>query len=261
VLDRPDRPAEEDIMHTPTAQDDRIVHRSPTDRPWTTLHRVAAAAAVTSALVIPIQIAVFLAWPPPLHGTAVDWFTLLHHHQLAGLIDLDLLLVADNVLLIPILLALYVTLRRTYESVMTTAVALGFVGIVMYLASNPAIQMAALADRYAAATTDAQRATATAAGEAMLAMWQGTAFQTAYLLGSVAGILIGVVMLRTDAFSNTTGWLAILANTVGLGLYLPGIGVYISLFSVLFLEVWYLLIARRLRQLSRGATTEQPVHR
>jgi hypothetical protein len=228
----------------------------PLERRWAALCRIAAAAALVSALFIPIQIVVFLVWPPPLDGTAVDWFTLLRDHRLAGLVDLDLLLVADNVLLIPILLALYVVLRRVRESIMALAAALGFVGIAMYLASTPAIQMVSLADQYAAASTGDQRTAAAAAGDAMLAMWQGTAFHSAYLLGSLAGILIGVVMLRSGVFTNTTAWLAILANAVGLGLYLPGVGVYIAVFSVLFLEAWYLLIARRLRQLGRNATAE-----
>jgi hypothetical protein len=221
----------------------------PVDPRWASLYRVGAVAALVSALFIPVQVAVFIAVPPPLDGTAVDWFTLLHHHRLAGLIDLDLLLVADNVLLIPIFLALYPILRRAHESITAMAMALGSVGILMYIASNPAIQMATLADRYADATSDTGRATASAAGEATLAMWQGTAFQTAYLLGSVAGILIGLVMLRSTAFGTAAGWLAILANTIGFGLYIPVIGVYIAVFSVVFLEGWYLLTARRLHQL------------
>jgi hypothetical protein len=248
-------------MHTPTAHDEATVDRAPAQEHWATLYRTGAAAAAVSALFVPIQIVVFLVWPPPLDGTAVDWFTLLRDHKLAGLVDLDLLLVADNVLLVAILLALYVVLRRAHEAAMTIALALGFLGIVMYVASNPAVQMAALADRYAAASTEGQRAIAEAAGEATLAMWQGTAFQSAYLLGSIAGILIGVVMLRSGVFSTATAWLAILANTVGLGLYVPVVGVYIAVFSVLFLEAWYLLIARRLHQLGRGATTPQPAHR
>src|SRR6266498_1543068 len=105
-------------MRTPTAHDEVAMDRLTADRRWTALYRAGAAAALLSALFIPIQIVVFLVWPPPLDGTAVDWFTLLHNHRLAGLIDLDLLLVADNVLLIPILLALYVVLRREHESVM-----------------------------------------------------------------------------------------------------------------------------------------------
>ncbi|WP_432833632.1 hypothetical protein [Dactylosporangium sp. CA-092794] len=219
---------------------------APTGPRWNWLHRVAAVAALLSAVFIPIQIAVFLAWPPPLDGTAVDWFRLLREHRLAGLIDLDLLLVADNVLLMPILLALYLALRRAYPSVMLLAVTLGFASVGMYLTTNPAVQLAALSDQYAAATTDAQRETATAAGTAMLAMWQGTAFHAGYLVGSTAGILLGAAMLGSGVFSRLTGWLAIAGNVMALGLYVPAAGVFIAVFSVLFLEAWYVLIAARL---------------
>jgi hypothetical protein len=241
-------------MQTSTQQDDPIVNPAPAYQGWKVLYRTGGAAALISAVLIPIQVAVFLVWPPPIDGTVADWFTLLRDHRLAGLVDLDLLLVADNVLLIPILLAFYVALRRVYPSVVLIAVALGFVGVAMYLASNPAVQMAALSDQYAAATTDVERTATMAAGKAMLAMWQGTAFHTAYILGSVAGVLFGVVMLRSRAFSRPTGWLAIVANAVALGLYVPRVGVLIAVVSVLFLEVWYVLIARRLHQFGRGTT-------
>lgn len=249
------------LVQTFVHRHDRIANPAPAGVRWRLLYRAAAAAALISAVFIPIQVAVFLVWPPPLDGTAADWFTLLRNHRVAGLVDLDLLLVADNVLLIPILLALYVALRQASASVVVTAVALGLVGVVMYLASNPAIAMATLSDRYAAATTEAQRAATVAAGEATLAVWQGTAFQAAYLLGSAAGIGLGAVMLRSGPFGKPTGWLAIVANTVGLGLYVPGVGVFIAVFSVVFLEAWYVLLARRLLQLSRRATAAEPAHR
>lgn len=223
---------------------------TPADHGWKVLYRTGAAGALISAVLIPVQVAVFLIVPPPLDGTVTDWFNLLRDHRLAGLIDLDLLLVVDNILLIPILLALCVALRRAGSpSVVLMVAALGVVSVTAYVASNPAVQLAALSDQYVAATTDAERAAAMAAGEAMLAMWQGTAFQVAYILGSVAGVLLGLVMLRSEVFSRLTGWLAVVANAVGLGLYVPRVGVYIAVFSVLFLEVWYLLIARRLYQL------------
>jgi hypothetical protein len=242
--------------HVPTSiqHSVRAADPVPTGERWTALYRTGAVAALMSAVVIPVQVAVFLVWPPPVDGTVVDWFTLLREHRLAGLVDLDLLLVVDNVLLIPILLALGVALWRASPSTVVIATALGFVGITMYIASNPAIQMAALSDRYATATTDAEATRA--AGRAMLAGWQGTAFHTAYLLGSLAGVLFGVAMLRGRAFSRPTGWLAVVANTVALGLYVPRVGVFIAVFSVLFLEVWYILIARRLHRLGRGGVAD-----
>jgi hypothetical protein len=216
------------------------------------LYRVGAVAALSTAVLIPVQVAVFLSWPPPLDSTAADWFDLFRDNKLVGLVDLDLLLVVDNVLLVPLLLAIYVVLRRTADSVMAIAAVLGLIGVAMYIASNPAVGMARLSDQYAAATTDGRRSALLAAGEALLASWQGTAFHAAYLLGAVAGILIGLVMLRAAAFGTITGWMAILGNGVALGLYLPVIGLYIAVFSVLFLEIWYLLVARNLYGLVHG---------
>jgi hypothetical protein len=224
-----------------------------TDSRWRALYRLAGAGALISAVFIPIQALVFIVWPPPLDGGAADWFALFRDNRLVGLLDLDLLLIADNVFLVPIFLALYVLLRRDSQSLMAVATVLGFLGIVFFIASNPAFEMLSLSQRYAAATTEAGRSTFLAAGEAMLATWEGTAFQVYYLLGSIAGIVIGAVMLRSAVFSNLAGWMAILGNAIGLGLYVPTVGVYISVFSVLFLEVWYVLIARRLLQLGGRA--------
>ncbi|HEX2498031.1 MAG TPA: hypothetical protein VHO00_04475, partial [Actinomycetes bacterium] len=85
------------------------------------LYRVGAVAALSTAVLIPVQVAVFLSWPPPLDSTAADWFDLFRDNKLVGLVDLDLLLVVDNVLLVPLLLAIYVVLRRTADSVMAIA--------------------------------------------------------------------------------------------------------------------------------------------
>ena len=99
-----------------------------------------------------------------------------------------------------------------------------------------------------------------AAGQAMLTTYTGTAFLLSYALGSIAGIIISVVMLRSNIFSQVTAYAGILANVIAFGLYAPTIGTFISLFSVLFLEVWYILIGRRLFQLGQ-ATSKEEVNR
>jgi hypothetical protein len=78
---------------------ERIAHIGSENLRWNWLYKIAAAAALISALLIPIQILVFIIWPPPLQGSAADWFALFQKNQLVGLVDLDLLLVVDNVLL------------------------------------------------------------------------------------------------------------------------------------------------------------------
>ena len=111
-------------MPTPAAVERLVTTRSGAES-WVLLYRVAMVAALTSAVCIPVQVTVFLLRPPPLEGTTVDWFTLLREHRFAALIDLDLLLVADNVLLIPILLALGVALRSADRSARLLTVAQG----------------------------------------------------------------------------------------------------------------------------------------
>src|SRR5215207_3254879 len=97
-----------------------------TDSVWKPLYRVGGAAALITAVLIPIHVIVFIVWPPPLEGTVIDWFTLFQDNWLLGLLSMDLLLMADYVLLVPIVLALYVVLRRASEYLMAIGTALFF---------------------------------------------------------------------------------------------------------------------------------------
>ena len=60
-------------------------------------------------------------------------------------------------------------------------------------------------------------------------------------------------MLLSDIFGKATAYVGIVTNIVVFGLYVPEVGVYISLLSVLGYVIWYILIARRLFQLGWGA--------
>jgi hypothetical protein len=220
---------------------------------WKPLYRVGGVAALITAVLIPVQIMIFIAWPPPLEGTAIDWFTLFQDNWLLGLMSLDLLLMVDYVLLVPIVLALYVALRRINASLMAVATTLYFVAIAAYFASNTAFEILSLSGQYAAATTDAQRSVYLAAGQAMLATFEGTAFQVSYVLASGAGTMIGAVMLRSEIFGRVAAYALIVGDVIGLGLYVPTIGIFLSVISVPVLWIWYILIARRLIQLGSGA--------
>ena len=209
---------------------------------WATLFRVAAAAAIVVVLLVPIQITVFVLYPYP-DGVA-GWFELLNDNPLAGLIDLDLLLVVDNILLVVIALAMYVGLRRVNPSVATMALGLWLVGLVLLIAANPAIEMLALSHRFADATTEAERAALLAAGEALIATWEGTAFQVSYIIGQIAGLAMGWVMLKSSLFSRPTAYTLIAGNLVGFGYYLPAVGLAISAFSGVVLWAWFALVAR-----------------
>jgi hypothetical protein len=222
-----------------------------TDPRWGWLYKLGGAAALIMVVMIPIQIVVFIASPPP--STVADYFTLFQSNRLLGLLDLDLLLIVDNVLAIALYLALYIALRRASESFMAIATVLGLISIVLYIASREAtFTMLSLSNQYAAATTDDQRAMFLAAGQAMLAIYNGAAFHVSYVLGAAALLIISVVMLRSDVFSKATAYLGIVANVLAFGLYVPSIGIFISIFSVVLLWIWNILLARRLFQLGRN---------
>jgi hypothetical protein len=217
---------------------------------WRWLYRLGGAAAMAAVLLTPLAIAVYFIWPPA--DSVVGHFEQFQSSALAGWLGMDLLYLLTNVILLPTWLALYVALRRVNESFMAVALTLGLVAVVALIAARPILEMQALSEGYATAQSAGQQAIYVAAGEALLALYRGTAFNAHYLLGTIALLIISVVMLNSEAFGRRMAVVGIAANTITLGYYLPAIGVYISIFSVFFYWLWYLMIGRSLWQLSIG---------
>ena len=198
----------------------------------------------------------------PLAG-AKDWFIYLQDNPLVGLILLNLFDLIEYALLGLIFLAVYIALRQVNRSAMLIAVTCGLVGITVYFASNQAFGIYALSRRYAAAATEAQRSLYLAAGEALLAVnspdaiYQGTGIYMSYFLVLLAGLIISIVMLRSDVFSKATAVVGILANGIAL-CYFIGLAFAWELYwiptpvSAPFRVIWYFLIALRLFKLARA---------
>lgn len=221
------------------------------DDRWTSLYRVATAATLVSLALLPVAIAVYVFSPPP--GSVVQSFAQLQANVLVGLVDLDLVMLIDFILMIPIYLALWVALRRANESFMALGTTLGLVGIAVYLTTNPCFSMLSLSNQYANATTDAQRAMLLASGQAMLTVWSGTAYDVSYVMGGVAGLIIAAVMLRSHVFNKATAYVGIVLNALMLVPPTVGtIGLVLSLLSLVPLAIWYVLIARQFYLLGSG---------
>ena len=220
------------------------------DSAWKSLYRVGGAAALFTLVLIPIQIIIFITWPPP--STVDGYFTLFQDNWLLGLLNFDLLYMLTNVLMILIFLALYAAIRRVSQSYMTIGLTLGLVGIAAYFASNTAFEMLSLSGQYAAATTDAQRAMFLGAGQVMLEIYKGTAFDVYYVLSAVALLIISAVMLRSNIFSKVTAYVGILMGVLMLVPSTAGtIGLYLALISLVPTAIWLILIARRLFRLGQ----------
>ena len=204
------------------------------------------------AIVI-IQLIVFTIAPPPLDGTAIDWFILFQKNPIIGLIHFEFLMIIYVILCIPIALSLYTLLRRVNPSWTAIYLILSLLGVMCFIAARPAFEMLYLSNGYATAETEAQRAIFLAAGEAKVATFHGTAFYINYILGSLTALIISVVMLKTTIFSKATAYLRIASSIGDFGLFVPTIGMFIAIFSMLFLVIWNIMIARRLFQLANAS--------
>lgn len=248
---------------------DRVVAFEIADQSWKRLYIIGGAAALIAVVFFRRNFGAELMGfrgfgiidVPATHpSSAFDWFMLYQDNSLLGLALFDLIDLVNYALVGLIFLALYGALRRANIGAMAIATTFGFVGIAVFFASNQAFSMLSLSDRYAAATTDAQRAMFLSAGEALLAInnpgaiYQGTGIYMSLFLVLLAGLIISVVMLRSSVFSKATAYVGILANAFGLGYFIalafvPAIYALPPVVSAPFRVIWYILIALRLFRL------------
>ena len=192
------------------------------DATWNGLYKTGGLAALICALMYLITLGIYIpayrTGPPP--GTVLEWFTLFQANPLTGLFFLGL---ADIVIMIlwgTMSLALYAALKQSNKIWSMIATTFVFVGMAVYLATNTAFSMLSLSHQYAAATTEADKSIVLAAGQAMIAVGEGTGGQyTGMPLAWLAGLILSIVMLRSKAFSKATAWVGIL----GLGLLVASI--------------------------------------
>lgn len=228
---------------------------------WRTLYRVGAWAALFTAAMTVAGVVTFLLWPPPTDGLVPTWFALFNESPLEGMLGMDLVVLFAYLSNIAVFLALCVALRRTNVSLVTLGGAIAAVSIITYFASSRIFEMLALSRQYALAATDAERALFAAAGQSMLTTYlgsfaaptaaggwnyQGTAFNLSFVLAAVAGILLSTLMMRSPTFGRFAAIMGIVGNLTALGIFLPGVGIWLSLLSLPLLLVWYALIARGL---------------
>jgi hypothetical protein len=234
------------------SQLDHAANPQPEDSRWQGLYKIGAMAALISVVIIPLSIVAFFIWPP----FPDDILVVIQQDKLAGLMSLDFMYLLSNAFVIPFFLVLYVTLKEVNESWALMALAMGLIGLICLVPSRPIPEMFALSDQYAATTTDAQRAIYQAAGEAILALFYGMAYHVHYILGSASLLISSFLMLRSEPFSKATAYVGVVTNVVVFGLYVPEVGTYISLLSVVGYVIWYILIARRLFQFGWSVSQE-----
>ena len=181
---------------------------------WKRMYRAAAAAALAMIGLVVLDMGISMALPAgdvnPADLTAADWLMRFHDRPLYALRDYGIFNIINNVLSIPVLLALYHIHRD--RPLMLLAAVVAILGSGIYIANNTALPMLALSLDYAAAT-QAHRLTIEAAGAALLA--RGADFTlgtlTGTLLPSLGSLLTAFVVLTGNVFKRTVGYAGIAA--------------------------------------------------
>lgn len=126
--------------------------------------------------------------------------------------------------------------------------------------------MLALSDQYAAATTDTERASLVAAGQAMLSVGQSHMPGTfmAFFFADLAGIMMSATMLKSNIFGRANAYLGILGFAllmtfeilVSFVWTLDSAAIALAMLGGLLSTAWYVLSGLRLFQLGRGTSVE-----
>jgi hypothetical protein len=220
---------------------------------WAPLYRVGAGAAVAMLVLVLVAVGGFLVAPTP--SSASEAFAVFQRSKLFGLVALDLIYMVEIVLAGLLITVLCVVLRRVSPSAIVIVMFLNVVATAVYFASNPAFEMLALSRQYAAAT-EAHRGVVLAVGEGMIASYkEGTAYNVSYVLAGAAGLLLALVMLRSEVFARATAYLGVVMGVLALIPPTVGtIGVVAAFAYLLPLLVWLVLVARTLSRLGHPAT-------
>lgn len=230
----------------------------------TRLYQLGGVTAVLIVLTALLEVVItFLPGGYASADTVNDWFALFQNNWFLGLRNLGLLNIVMTLLGIPMFFALYTAHRNKCQPYTTLALIFSLLGVAVFFATNRAFPMLDLSRQYAQATTEAQKAMLSAAGQAMLSVGESHTPGTflGFFLSEVAGILISVVMFRSRIFKTLTAYFGIL----GFGMllvfdicasFVPALSDVVLIFAMiggLLSMAWYILIARRLFQLVKAS--------
>ena len=233
-----------------------------TDNKWKSLYKAGGAGALIVGLLFIIEMGLYIASSAPSLADAAGWFALFQNNRLVGLVDFGILELYGLVLFIPMYLSLYAVLRRASESYMAIAAILAFVGIAANFATSKLFSLLTLGDLYAAATTAALKSQFLAAGQAALAVSAlggiGGSVEGGIPL-AVAGLIISTIMLRSNILGRAAGYVGILANGIGLVMYISAAaGPKLAgspFFGAFFLlsVTWFVMVGLKLLRSGRPA--------
>jgi hypothetical protein len=231
----------------------QIIGSGSTDSRWTDLYKIGAMTCIVFPVTIILAVVAYFIWPyTPGVISVADIFASLQSNLFGGLVSLDLFMVLLMPVAILITLAMYVALKEVNESYALIALVLGLMGYTIIFAARPLAEMTYLSDQYAAATSEIAQNRYLAAGEALHAIFNGTAWMASMFLVAISGLISTLLMFRSKTFTKATAYAGLVVTVGGLGFLIPAIGPLLSLAATIGGVVWYGLMARDFYRLGWG---------
>jgi hypothetical protein len=238
-----------------------------TDRAkWRTLYHAGAMAPIVAIVFYLIEFSI-LAFGDPYPTTIEGWYALIQRSKLLALWYLNALDILSFALLGIMFLALYLALRRVRPSWMLIAIYVALLGVVVFIVPRALhLSLLPLSDLHAAANTEAQKTIYLAAGEALSQVSTATPQTLGFLFTAVAGLIISIVILRSQSFVKSVarsravgyvgiaGFVAALAN-FGTRLLAPSIAGILMPINGLLWFAWWILVSVNLFRLARRTPT------
>lgn len=251
------------------------------DAAWNRLFLFGGVAALLAGIIfrrnLGVEIALFSPITPPTNP--LDWLLLLQNHRWLGLAYLGIFDLANVALVGLMLLSLYLALQHVQSRTTLIALALGFLGVAVYLSSNTAFSILSLSNQYALSTSETQRALLLPAATALLALnrfsspgaFPGSGGYVSMFLIAIAGLIFSATLLKNPQFGRWTAFTGIIANSLDLMYCLafpfsPN-AVYESLAMFFipaagfFLMAWHILVGMRLIHIARMSSKQGLVTR
>ncbi len=222
------------------------------ERAWSPLYRAGAvSAAVAVLLYAAALVAVVVSAPPPTSG-GVPLLDYVHEHR-TGYLVRQVLWLSPSLFLMVVFLALAVALRHQGPSLAavagTISVSSWAVSFAWPTTGDGSLALVVLSDRYADATTAAERASSAAGAEVLSALNDVPA--PIGVLQTLGVLLVAVLMLR-GTFARALAWLGVATGVIGVvsEVLRPVLGWAYAVYGLL-LFVWLAWVAVALWRLAQ----------
>ena len=227
------------------------------DSRWKNLYTIGGISAFVIALLLIGEIMVYSVIPVP--KTTMEYLEVFIDSPIFGLLHFDLLGMVSYILFIPVILSLYMIMRKNNESLMLIST---IIGISVFFGTNTGFSMLSISKQYIIAQTETEKAMLLSSFHAMLTLFKVQAFMLSYIIVSTAWVMIASVMLRSEFFNRFTAYIGIIAGLAGIiaeilentSMKLVNIAIGFYFAAIVCLFIWIILTAKKLLYIGRKST-------